>query len=212
MRWALFALVMCTAGLDQSPAGAGATIQAYPLSLADRTDLARIENHLNGVKTLRCRFLQVSSDGSHTAGDLYIARPGKLRMEYDPPVPILIVADGNHLIYYDKELKQVSYVDLESSPAGLLVNEQVALLSEELTVTDFKRSPGAFRVSLVRTEDPHEGRITLVFSDRPLALKKWEIVDAQGVTTQVSLLGTQYNLTLKSKLFEFQAPQEQFPR
>lgn len=130
-----------------------------------------------------------------------------MRIEYDPPVPILIVADGRWLVYYDKELEQVTYAGLDSSPAGLLVRDKVELLKGELTVTGFERGPGVFRVSVQRTGDPGEGALTLVFSDRPLSLRKWAVTDAQGVTTNVSLVSPQADVALKPELFEFKAPE-----
>ena len=209
---ALAATAVYLASTLATPAIGSAGTEAQPLSAADRSDIARIEDHLTGFKTLQCRFIQVSSNGAHASGTLSIERPGKMRMEYDPPTPVLIFADGTHLIYYDKDLAQVSYIDLDSTPAGLLVQERVSLLSEELTITKLERSPGALRISLVMTADPRQGSMTLVFADRPLALKKWTIEDAQGLITHVSLLGPQYNLPLDPELFEFKRPKEPFPR
>ena len=43
-------------------------------------------------------------------GKLYMARPGKIRFEYDPPSPILLLSDGYFLRYVDKDLKQVTHL------------------------------------------------------------------------------------------------------
>ncbi len=42
---------------------------------------------------------------------------------------------------------------------------------------------------MIKGNDPLEGNLTLIFSDKPLGLKKWTVTDAQGVVTNVSLLG-----------------------
>ena len=180
--------------------------RAATLSAADRADVGRIEAYLNRIRTLKARFLQVSSTGDLSEGTLFISRPGKLRIEYDPPVPILIVAARGVLTYFDKELEQVSEIDLESTPAGILVKETVSFFSGDFTLTRFKRRADAARVTLVRTEDPAEGSLTLIFSDRPLALRKWIVTDAQGVKTTVSLLKTRFGLPLNPELFTFEAP------
>ncbi len=180
--------------------------RAATLSAADRADVGRIEAYLNRIRTLKARFLQVSSTGDFSEGTLFISRPGKLRIEYDPPVPILIVAARGVLTYYDKELEQVSEIDVESTPAGFLVQETVSFFSGDITLTRFKRQAAAARVTLVRTEDPMEGSLTLIFSDRPLTLRKWIVVDAQGVQTTVSLLKTRFGLPLDPELFQFEAP------
>ncbi len=176
------------------------------LSKAERGELARIETYLNGVKTVRARFMQMSSTGELAEGDFYLLRPGKMRIEYRPPVPVLIVADGTWMIYYDRELEQVSYIPLSSTPAGILVADEVSLHSDEVTVTDFARDSGTVRVTLVRTESPEEGSITLVFSDKPMALRKWTIVDAQGIVTNVSLIDASFGVPLNPELFRFKNP------
>jgi outer membrane lipoprotein-sorting protein len=180
--------------------------RAATLSAAERADVGRIEAYLNRIRTLQARFLQVTSTGELSVGTLFISRPGKLRIEYDPPVPILIVAARGVLTYFDKELEQVSEIDLESTPAGILVRETVSFFSGDFTLTRFRRQAGAARVTLVRTEDPQEGSLTLIFSDRPLTLRKWIVTDAQGVKTTVSLLKTRFGLPLNPELFQFEAP------
>ncbi len=180
--------------------------RAAMLSAAARADVGRIEAYLNRIRTLKARFLQVSSTGDLSEGALFISRPGKLRIEYDPPVPILIVAAGGVLTYFDKELDQVSEINIESTPAGILVQEAISFFSGDFTLTRFKRQADVARVTLVRTEDPLEGSLTLIFSDRPLTLRKWIVTDAQGVKTTVSLLKTRFGLPLNPELFRFEAP------
>lgn len=207
----LFAAVVIAITAGFSPVAeavtAGDRAVAAVLSDTDRKDLDRIESYLNGIGTLQARFLQVSSTGEYAEGDVYLDRPGRMRIEYDPPVPVLIVAMGRSLVYYDKELEQVSWVRTNSTPAGFLLRESISLKGqEEVTVTGFERDAGALRVTLVRTEDPFEGQLTLVFADKPLVLKKWIVTDAQGVATSVSLQGTKFGLELDKKLFEFRDP------
>lgn len=180
--------------------------RAARLTAEDKAEIGRIEDYLNGLKTLEARFLQVTSTGEYSEGKLHLDRPGRLRIEYDPPVPVLIVANRGLLTYYDKELQQVSHVPLGSTPAGILVREKIALMSDEFVVTGFERESQALRLSLVRASDPQEGNLALVLADRPLELKKWMVTDAQGVTTTVSLLDARTGIALDPKLFEFSDP------
>ncbi len=186
------------------PAGAAT---AAALSASARADVARVKDYLNAMTTLQARFLQVTSSGAYAEGSIYISRPGKLRIEYDPPVPVLMVSAGNSLIYYDKELGQVSFLSIDATPAGYFVSERIEF-GGEITVTGFERRRGALRLSLVKTDDPQEGNITLVFRDRPLALKKWIVVDAQGIETTISLLGIRSGHDLNPDLFRFADPRE----
>jgi outer membrane lipoprotein-sorting protein len=203
----MFAVVTAAFVAALSPTGAAAaTPAAIDFGNAERADLARVEAYLNGVKSIRARFMQISSTGELAEGDFYLLRPGKMRIEYRPPVPVLIVADGTWLIYYERELGQVSYIPLDSTPAGILVADKISLLDDAVTVTGFERDSSTVRVTLVRTESPEEGSLTLVFNDKPMALKKWTVVDAQGIVTNVSLVDASYNVPLDPNLFRFKNP------
>lgn len=178
------------------------------LSERDKADVARVEEYLNGITTLQSRFLQVSPNGGYAEGDLYLSRPGRLKLEYAPPVPILIVVDGDFVTYYDKQLKQVQHIATELTPASILVRDKISLAPSEFTVTEFERGPGTLRLTVVKTSDPGMGSMSLVFSDRPIALRKWTVTDAQGQVTNVSLLGPRFGITLDPKLFQFQLPRD----
>jgi len=188
-------------------APATATIaKTLSLTKQDIADLVRIEHHLNTIKTVRARFLQISSTGEYAEGMLHISRPGRMRLEYDPPSPTLVIADGANLIYVDRELEQATAVLLSLTPAELILRDSLSFRSEEVLVTGFERSPGVIRLSVVKTSDPLEGRIMLVFSDKPLELRKWVVNDSQGVKTTVSLLGPEFGIKMDHKLFDFDMP------
>ncbi|RAU23739.1 outer membrane lipoprotein carrier protein LolA [Paramagnetospirillum kuznetsovii] len=182
------------------------------LSEADKADVARAEDYLNAVTTLKARFLQVSPNGASVEGDAYLSRPGKLRLQYDPPSPLLVVADGTFLIVHDSQLGEPSWLPLNSTPAGVLVRPNVKLTGGDVAVTRVTRMPGVVRVSLVGVEDPAAGEITLVFSDRPFLLRQWQVKDAQNQITTVSLFEAQSGLSLDPKLFEFKDPKFTKPK
>ncbi len=200
---ALFGLAGTVASVDASTAR---DVQAITLSASERADVARIQEYLNAIRTVRARFTQTSSNGQVAEGELYISRPGRLRIEYDPPVPVLIVSDGTWLIYFDRELQQVSHLPLGSTPADILTKADIALSGDDLTITGFEAKAGLLRVSLVRTKDPLSGRVTLVFNENPVILRQWTIVDAQGVETHVSLDATRFDVPLNPNLFRFEDP------
>jgi outer membrane lipoprotein-sorting protein len=62
------------------------------------------------------------------------------------------------------------------------------------------------RVTLVRTDNPMEGSLSLFFTDSPLTLRKWAVTDAQGIVTDVSLVKTQFGVPLDPQLFRFKNP------
>ncbi|MCH8859502.1 MAG: outer membrane lipoprotein carrier protein LolA [Proteobacteria bacterium] len=205
-RAALVLAFMLAGTAGWAPGAAAQDAVRARLSAAEEADIVRIEGYLNGIKTLSSRFIQIASDGSLARGQFFMSRPGKMRFEYDPPSPILIIATGLLLIYYDKELEQVSQTFLRLTPIGVLVRENIELKGD-ITVTGFRRGPGTLRVTIADTDDPDSGSITLVFSEAPLALRQWQLTDAQGVTTTVTLTDVRTGLPLDAKLFQFREPE-----
>lgn len=184
-------------GAARAQAGA----QSVTLSEQDRVDLARIERYLTDIRTLQSRFLQVSSVGVPVEGDLYLNRPGKMRFEYDPPYPAMLMADGLVLLYYDKELKEETYLPLWETPLWFLLRDEV-VLDDSVRIVALERGPAVLRVTVEQNEETPQGRVTLVFADQPLTLKKWIVTDAQGVTTEVALIAPRVGVEIDDDIFD----------
>jgi len=187
------------------PASAGAQGQAPAASARDRTDLQRVEAYLNGLTTLRARFIQIAQNGATAQGTALIWRPGRMRFDYDPPEPLLLIANAGQFMHYDKELRQPSIVPVGSTPLGILLRERIAL-SGDVTVAGVQREQGLLRVTLFRTGNPAEGRITLVFADNPMELRQWLVVDGQSRTTRVTLSAIETGIRLDRAVFDFNDP------
>ena len=180
------------------------TLAAAPISATltaqDQADLKRIEIYLDNIKTMQALFQQTNPDGSTAEGELFLSRPGKLRFEYQPPVQLLIVSDGNFVAVNDLELKNVQFFPVDSTPAWFLLREAIKL-SGDVTVTRFERGPKSLRVTCVQTKDPNAGAITLVFQDDPLVLKQWIVLDPQHRLTTVALVDPRQGVDLKPEMF-----------
>lgn len=188
------------AGVWASPAAA-----EVKLSAQDLTDIAKIERYINSISTMKAKFLQVAPNGVTNEGYIYLSRPGRLRVEYAPPSPILIIGNGHWLIYYDSDLEQTSYESLSNNLAGVLVAKDVKF-SGKITVTGLKRSRGVIRIIMVITEDPEAGSLTLTLASNPMKLRQWSVTDPNGQVTQVALFNHNFGLKLDDKLFEFTEP------
>ena len=186
-------------------APATAQVRAAVLSPQDQADVARIEAYLNATKALTARFLQVAPDGGLSRGQAWLVRPGRMRFQYDPPSPFLLVGGHGLLVFNDKQLGQTSNIPLDSTPLGLLLQDNLRL-SGEITVTGFVRQPGQIQLSVVRTRSPQDGTLTLVFSDPPLQLRQWTVLDQQRHETRVTLTDIKVGGSYPSSLFEFIDP------
>ncbi len=172
------------------------------LSAQDKAQVARVEAYLNSLNSMQARFLQLDAGGGVAIGDVYMRRPGRMRFEYEPPAQILVVADGTWLVFRDNEIKETTRLPLFSTPVSVLLQEVISL-SGDVTVTKVENDSKALRVTVVDTENPDEGSITLVFSDDPLQLRQWLVTDAQGAVTSISISNLQKNVALRNDLFTF---------
>lgn len=187
-------------------ASAVATAQNSP---QDRADLARIAAYLNGITTMQARFTQVADNGATAQGDFYLWRPGRMRIDYDPPVPYLYIADGFMLTFWDAELGQRSDVLLGTTLADFITRENIQLTGD-ITVRALRRTADAIEIDLFQTDDPAAGTLTLVLRANPMQLSSWTVVDAQRARTQVILNDARYGVPLQSNLFV--APTSALPR
>jgi outer membrane lipoprotein-sorting protein len=177
------------------------------LSPEDSEWLSRAEKYFAAIDSIRASFFQSSPEGGTAEGVFYLRRPGRLRIEYLPPMPILIVGDGVFLHFYDTELGQVSDWPIFDTPLGALSSDDVSF-NDDLIVTHFRRRSGAMAITLVKREDPGLGSLTLYFSEAPMELKQWTVIDAQGLETNVTLFNAETNIDLANSLFVFDDPRE----
>ncbi len=175
------------------------------LNAADTADLKRVQDYLNNIKTLQAKFEQTSDGGGVASGTIYLQRPGKMRVVYDPPVPILLVATDDRIWYYDKQLQQVSFFALKDTPAWFLLQDNVSF-GGDISVSHLERGPGTLRVTVNETKNPDLGQATLVMSDQPLQLRKWQILDAQKKNVTVTLDDPHYGAPLNPSLFYWTDP------
>jgi outer membrane lipoprotein-sorting protein len=187
------------------PVAAHAQMRPMALTPQDRADIARIEAYLNSVKALHSRFLQVAPDGRTSEGQAWLQRPGRMRFQYDPPAPFLLVGGHGLLVFHDSQLKQTSNIPLSQTPLGLLLQDNLRL-SGDVTVSNITRMPGQIQVTIYRTASPQDGSLTLIFADNPLNLRQWVVLDAQRHETRVTLYNVELGGNFDQKLFEFIDP------
>jgi len=197
---AALALTSAAVPLGLAPARAAAPPPAAQLTEQDLKDVHRIEAYLTGVKSLKARFQQLSQNGGLIYGNIYLRRPGRLRIEYDPPVPVLIVADGTWASFYDTELDQLNQAPLGSTPAWFLLRDPVTL-TDGVTITSLRRAPGAMQIEMYQTRDPDAGLVRLIMTDDPIELRQWYIVDASGKEVHVGLDKVEIGIPLSNNLF-----------
>lgn len=179
---------------------------SVPAFADDASDIANAENYFKNLSTAKARFIQTAPDGKQTRGNFYLARPGKLRFEYDPPLTDFVVADGLFIYFYDGQMKQQSNAPISATLADFLLRKNLKL-SGDLQVTKIVRDGGLLQMTVVQSAQPNAGSLTLGFSEKPkFELKKWQVRDSTGNITEIELFNTETGMDLPSKLFVYLDP------
>jgi outer membrane lipoprotein-sorting protein len=173
---------------------------------ADAAVIARVQAYLNSLGTLKARFLQVAPNGAVTRGTAWLERPGRMRFEYDPPSPLLLVAGHGFVLFSDSKLGQTSNIPLGQTPLGILLAEHIDLTAGGLRVTGIRQLPAELQMALVRAANPAEGSLTLTFATDPMTLRQWTVTDAQQQRTTVTLYNIQTGGKFDQSLFNPNAP------
>lgn len=168
--------------------------------------VAAVQAKMNSIDTLVMPFTQMGYDGSFAEGTLYLKRPGKIRWQYDPPTPILIVGRGSSLTYYDYELEQISYVSLDDTLGSFLTRPHINFFEDDITITGVKMQDGLVSITFMQTEKPEEGKLMLTFDDYALNLRAMNVIDTLNQVTRVTFGEPRYSVSLEDKLFYIPNP------
>lgn len=174
----------------------------------NRAILQKVETAYNKIKTLKAKFAQFNSKTQNDlqTGELYLSRPGEMRLVYEKGSPLEFYAHNGYLIYHDKDLKEVNYFHLKQTPVSLILKERLHFDDPEFLVTDVKDILDEYYVTAIKKDARELGSLTLIIDKETLQLKQWDIVDIEGVKSTVSLYETQFNIPLDKKIFLFQNP------
>lgn len=167
---------------------------------------------LRATRTMTADFTQTANDGRVARGKMWLARPGKIRFEYDKS-KLLVVADGKRLSMIDYTVGQVSQWPLGATPLAALLDPEKDLARVAKVVGE---TPGALRVEARDAKHPEYGSIVMTFlkrSDAPggLALTGWTARDAQNNLTEVVLTNVRSNVAVGSASFGFRDPRLKVP-
>jgi outer membrane lipoprotein-sorting protein len=182
---ALFLLLLSVVASAAAPPPVALTPQ-------QSAELQRIAGYLNGIRTMTARFQQTAANGGVSGGRLWVSRPGRMRFEYERPATLALLADAGFVYQWDKELKQTTKIELRSTPAWFILKDPVNF------------GPDVIRVTVVEAAHPDLGSLTMVFTENPLSLRQWTVVDQQGRRTTVSLSDVQTGVALDPRLFQYQ--------
>jgi len=206
---AVFAAVTLAVMLIAAPSFAARQKDQKPDRLTgdDVQAVKRATGYFNKLRDIKGEFVQVGP-GTHLAeGQFYLSKPGRLRFEYSPPNPLLVVADGTWVIINNRRLKTAEHYPISATPLRLLLAEQVDLL-KEAEIKHVYQDPSLLTITLEDKDQLVPGQLTLVFDNKKLELQQWIIIDPQGNQITISLKNLASIGAPDPKLFKVKIPRK----
>jgi len=199
MRFVAFSRRMMLAAVLAAAALAPGAANA--LSEEERGVLSEISTRLSAVETMDGEFVQYNPDGQQLQGKFYIARPGRVRFQYDPPTTVQVIADGKSVLVFDKKLQTYDIWPLSQTPLRLLLDKSLDLSTSE-KVTRVGVAPDLVEIELQDDTKFSSGTLNLIFERTNYELRQWTVTDQQGLQTMVALYNVETGKQLPSDLFE----------
>ncbi|HHT0593125.1 TPA: outer membrane lipoprotein chaperone LolA [Legionella anisa] len=172
---------------------------------------ALLQTKLNSIRSMTAVFKQTVKAKkrvvSRSSGTMALQRPGRFRWQTTHPMEQLMVADGQKIWVYDKDLEQVT---VKAQQKGLGGTAALFLSGYDDTVTrDFKVAQSNVGNEIVfdlKSKSPKANfqRIKLMF--RQNTLTGLELYDQLGQVTTVQLSQIKLNPQLASSMFQFKTP------
>ncbi len=192
------------------------TTVAFPAAAASAPQpapqLARVAAHLRAVNTMTADFVQTDRNGKALPGTLTLKRPGKVRFQYRPGVPLLIVGDGKALTMIDYQVAQVSRWPIGDSPLAVLLDpsRDLSKVAHVVPAAD----PSLLLIEGRDARHPEFGTITIAFRNAATApaglmLEGWTVLDAQNNLSTVRLSHQRFGAPIADTLFRWRDPRPQ---
>ena len=170
----------------------------YKLTKLMKKDLSDFSKLYNQYSSMKSKFIQTDTKGNIVEGWFIITKPNKARIEY-PKFSLII---NNKLVMYEKTLQQRTVLPIGNSPFIYILKKDFDLLSDKIRIIEIIVNNNIYKVKIVDKKNPSIGSITLVIDKNTGYITEWNVMDANGITTNVKLLNPQYiKHKFKSKYF-----------
>jgi outer membrane lipoprotein-sorting protein len=172
---------------------------------ADPISLEKLTLYINNIKTLEANFEQINNDNSVSTGSLFIKKPGKLRMKYEEPnESIVLVSSGFVTIIDPKSNAPPQNFALENSPFRVLLFSDLSLEMVNMGI-NYNSEKSKTILTVKDLENQNEGYIEMTFTDNPIVLEQWLLVNSMEEKiivklTNVSLGGNMSNTSFDATL------------
>ena len=156
-----------------------------------KTLINKTSNYLDNINSLKSKFVQVDQFGNSSSGNLYIKKPGKMRIEYDDQTKILIVVDGFYFIYVDLEIGVTQ---------SNVVKKLVTFYQKDNFVKILKQNSLISTNDVINTNNCHISVCKTKYKNKIVILSAIDNLIKGGAGQAVQNLNMKFNFPLKTAL------------
>lgn len=176
---------------------------------AQSGDLDAAIGALRSIGSMQAAFTQIDARGQRASGTLTLKRPGRIRFQYAPGIPLLIVSDGAAVSFIDYQVRQVQRWPIKNSPLGALLDPSRDVKKYSTLVGS--GDPNGVAVEVRDRSHPEFGVMTFRFQRKGsapggLELTGWIQLDSQNKRTSVLLSNQRYGVAVSDAMFKFNDP------
>ena len=182
------------------PGNPGVAQAAAQLSEDDNAAVTLLNTYLNEIVNMKGEFTQTSLRGQIANGVFYISKPGKMRFEYAPPSPLLVVSDGRWVTVKNTTRNKDDQYPLSATPLKLVLAGEVNLF-EQAVILKVESQDNLVAVTMEEKDQLVAGQLTMVFDREANDLVQWIILDGKGQRTTVQLSNVDKEARPDPKLF-----------
>ena len=139
----------------------------------------RIFKYLQNFNTLKSEFIQVNNNGDVLSGEIFIVRPGKVRIKYNE-IPLLIISDGKKVATINKKLKSITFYKLSDIPVSLLLFKNFRY--DKINILEIRKNDNQLVVKINKKKNA-SGYVEVLFEETPFQMKKWTVFRDKNTKT-----------------------------
>jgi outer membrane lipoprotein-sorting protein len=170
--------------------------------------MKEIGGYINSFREMQGEFTQVSPKGTVSKGVFYLSKPGKMRFEYAPPNPFIIVSDGTWVTIKNRAKDSADQYPLSQTPLRLVLGDNVDI-ADEAEILGVESSGGIVTVTLEDKKKLVPGHLIISYDKDHKTLQQWIVVDGHGRRTTVSLDKVVAGVEADPKLFTIKVTRRQ---
>ena len=164
-------------------------------------ELKRVSAYLSSISTMNGEFVQFGPYGDRTQGKFFLAKPGRIRFQYDPPNKIAVIADGESVLIQDRKLETDDIWPLKRTPLKFLLDDTIDFSRSE-QLRSVLVDPDLVQIVLVDDSRFGGGKLTLLFDRKTAELRQWTVTDGQGLDTSVAIYNVETGNRFHKDMFK----------